>query len=141
MELTSFTDYSLRLLIYLARMDSERTSIDEMSEFYGISRHHVAKIVKRLSDLGYISTVRGKNGGVALAKDPTEINIGLVIRQAEPHFNLVECIGTGSKSACVIHGSCKLKGALLTARGHFFEHLNQFTLSDVASEDSVADAI
>lgn len=134
MELTTFTDYSLRLLIYLARSPRPQSSIDEMSEYYEVSRHHVAKIVKRLSDLGYVDTTRGKNGGVALAKEPAEINIGLVIRQVEPHFNIVECIGRGGESNCVIHGSCQLKGALLTARSHFFAHLDKFTLEDVAQE-------
>ncbi len=132
MELTSFTDYSLRILIYLADDTERLSSIDELSEFYQLSRHHVAKIVKRLADLEYLETIRGKNGGLRLAKDPAEINVAAVIKQTEPHFNLVECMCEGKTSACVIHGHCRLKGALAAARGHFFEHLAKFSLADVA---------
>ncbi|MGB0413770.1 MAG: Rrf2 family transcriptional regulator [Coraliomargarita sp.] len=132
MELTSFTDYSLRILIYLADDTERLSSIDELAEFYQLSRHHVAKIVKRLADLEYLETIRGKNGGLRLAKDPVEINVATVIKQTEPHFNLVECMCEGKTSACVIHGHCRLKGALATARGHFFTHLAKFSLADVA---------
>ncbi|WP_269522354.1 Rrf2 family transcriptional regulator [Coraliomargarita parva] len=134
MELTSFTDYSLRVLIYLARNREELSSIGELADYYDLSRHHLAKIVNRLAELGYIDAIRGKNGGVRLAQEPAQINIAAVIRQTEPHFNLVECMGPkGHVSKCMIHGDCKLKGALAVARGHFFAHLEQYTLADVAT--------
>ena len=141
MELTSFTDYSLRVLIYLANDRERLSSIDEMAEFYGISRHHVAKIVKRLADLKYLETQRGKNGGLRLAKDPAEVNIATVIKQTEPHFNLVECMCDKGKSACVIDGHCRLRGALAVARGHFFAHLQKYTLADVALNASATKAL
>lgn len=141
MELTSFTDYSLRVLIYLTNGQERLSSIDELAEYYGLSRHHLAKIVKRLADLGYLETIRGKNGGLRLGKDPSEINVATVIKQTEPHFNLVECMAKGHEHGCVIHGPCKLKGALITARAHFFAHLEQFTLADVALSEREADAL
>lgn len=119
MELTSFTDYSLRVLIYLTHDRERLSSIDELAEFYGLSRHHVAKIVKRLADLGYLETLRGKNGGLRLGAEPESINIAEVIKGTEPHFNLVECMGGASDTACMIDGHCKLKGALAVARSHF----------------------
>ncbi|HAV12035.1 MAG TPA: Rrf2 family transcriptional regulator [Opitutae bacterium] len=131
MELTSFTDYSLRVLMYLAKHQPERSSIDELAEFYKISRHHLAKIIKRLSQLGYVETIRGKGGGVCLALAPERINLAKVIRGTEPHFNLVECFAKESAGNCVIHGNCALKGVLWRAQGHFFEHLEKYTLADV----------
>ncbi len=131
MELTSFTDYSLRVLMFLAKHQTRRSSIDEMADFYKVSRHHLAKIVKRLSDLGYLETVRGKRGGVSLAQSPESINLAKVIRETEPHFNLVECFSKESAGKCVIDGSCELKGVLFAARGQFFAHLEKYTLADV----------
>lgn len=132
MELTSFTDYSLRVLIYLAHDTERLSSIDELADFYGISRHHLAKVVKRLADLEYVVTIRGKNGGLRLAKDPKAVNISTVIKQTEPHFNLVQCMCAESRQMCTIDGHCRLKGVLLAARGQFFSHLDQYTLADVA---------
>lgn len=133
MELTSFTDYSLRVLIYLARNQEGLSSVPELSEFYGLSRHHLAKIVKRLSELGYVEALRGKNGGIRLAKAPSEIQVATVIQQTEPHFNLVECMGPkGHVSNCVIQGDCRLKSVLFTARRHFFDHLSKYTLEDIS---------
>lgn len=131
MELTSFTDYSLRVLIYLADSQVERSSIDELASFYEISRHHLAKIVKRLADLDYVETTRGKNGGLRLAKAPEAINLAKVIRETEPHFNLVECFAAENQGKCVIDTNCSLKGVLYGARRQFFLHLEQYTLADV----------
>lgn len=132
MELTSFTDYSLRVLMYLGAGEGRRSSIDELAEFYQVSRHHLAKIVRRLSDLGFIETTRGKNGGIALAMDPASINLADVIRKTEPHFNLVGCFADNQEAGhCVIDGICSLKGVLLGARVQFFAHLAKYTLADV----------
>lgn len=141
MELTSFTDYSLRVLMYLAAEEGRRSSIDELAEYYQLSRHHVAKIVKRLSDLEYLETTRGKNGGVRLAQAPSEINVGKVIQQTEPHFNLVECLSGTHQSNCVIDGNCVLKGVLTVARGHFFAHIEKYTLADVVRSGATRKAL
>ncbi len=117
--------------MYLATDEARRSSIDELAEFYQVSRHHLAKIVKRLSDLGYVETTRGKNGGICLAQAPVSINLAKVIRETEPHFNLVECFDGKKRGNCVIDGNCALKGVLLSARGQFFAHLEKYTLADV----------
>jgi len=120
--------------MYLAKHPERRSSIDELADYYHISRHHLAKIVKRLSDLNYVETTRGKHGGVSLAQAPDHINLAQVIRATEPHFNLVECFSTENKDRCVIEGTCALKGVLLSARGQFFAHLEKFTLAQVVPQ-------
>ncbi len=129
MELTAFTDYSLRVLMYLARGEGAQSSIDELAEYYGVSRHHIAKITGHLSKAGYLKTSRGKHGGVSLAMPPEEINLAKVVRITEPHFNIVECF-TGSTSHCLLHNCCQLKGILYGARAQFFKHLEKYTLAD-----------
>lgn len=131
MELTAFTDYSLRVLMYLAREDGRHSSIDELAEYYSVSRHHVAKITGHLAKAGYLRTTRGKNGGVTLAMPARAINLAEVIRCTEPHFNFVECFGVG-ESTCRLNNCCRLKGILFSARDQFFRHLEKFTLADAA---------
>lgn len=131
MELTAFTDYSLRVLMYLAREEGLRSSIDELADYYSVSRHHVAKITGHLSKAGYLKTSRGKHGGVTLAKPPSEINLADVVRCTEPHFHLVECL-RGGESHCRLDDGCRLKGILLGARAQFFHHLAKHTLADAS---------
>ena len=140
MELTSFTDYSLRVLMFLGANPERRASIDEMAAFYGISRHHLAKIVRKLSELGYVETARGKNGGMQLAVAPGTINLAELIKQTEPHLNLVGCFSNEPHGRCVIDGICSLKGILYGARAKFFAHLAQFTLEDVIPKGSSSKA-
>ncbi len=132
MELTAFTDYSLRVLMYLAQEEGLQSSIDELAEYYGVSRHHIAKITGRLAKAGYLKNSRGKNGGISLALRPEEINIGEVVRCTEPHFNLVECFSSEDNS-CLLNNCCLLKGILYGARAQFFQHLEKFTLADAIS--------
>ncbi len=129
MELTAFTDYSLRVLMYLAREDGLQSSIDELAEYYNVSRHHIAKITGHLAKAGYLKNSRGKNGGVSLAMRPAEINLAEVVRCTEPHFNLVECFA-GEQSNCLLNNCCRLKGILYGARAQFFQHLQKYTLED-----------
>ncbi|WP_269538185.1 RrF2 family transcriptional regulator [Cerasicoccus fimbriatus] len=129
MELTAFTDYSLRVLMYLAREEGIQSSIDELANYYGVSRHHIAKITGHLAKAGYLKNSRGKNGGVSLAKRPEEINLAEVIRCTEPHFNLVECF-SGEPNGCLLNNCCRLKGILFGARAQFFQHLEQYTIAD-----------
>ena len=91
MHLTQFSDYSLRLAIYLACHPEQVVSVDEVSRAFGISRHHLVKVVQTLTDLGVVEAQRGRGGGMRLAMRPSEINVGWLIRRTEPHFNLVEC--------------------------------------------------
>lgn len=132
MELTAFTDYSLRVLMFLAREEGTQSSIDELAEYYGVSRHHIAKITRHLAAAGFVVTTRGKNGGIVLAKSPEEINLAAVVHSTEPHFNLVECFAS-DKSQCVLNNCCRLKGILYGARAQFFQHLEKYTLADAAA--------
>ncbi|RYL92099.1 Rrf2 family transcriptional regulator [Sporolactobacillus sp. THM7-4] len=130
MRLTLYTDYSLRVLLFLASKEtSERTRIQEIADAYSISKNHLMKIIHTLGKLGYIETVRGRNGGLRLAKDPKDIVIGKVIRKMEDDFYLVKCFCPGS-DGCVISPSCGLKRALGEALGAFFSVLDSYRLSD-----------
>jgi len=131
MQLTQYSDYALRALIYLAVCEGSVT-ISEISEQYGISRNHLVKVVHNLGKLGYITTARGRHGGLRLALPPEQINIGDVVRKTEPNFTLVECFD-GKNNKCVITPACKLKGVLGEAFRAFTAVLDQYTLADMTA--------
>lgn len=133
MQLTLYTDYSLRVLIYLSRMPTETTTITEISEFYKISRNHLVKVVHRLALLGFITSLRGKGGGIKLAKKPNQINLGEVVRKTEPHFCMVECFNEKTNQ-CAITATCQLKGLINQGIQAFFKTLDRYTLVDAASD-------
>ena len=91
MRLTGFTDFALRVLMYVGAKGESLSTVEEIADSYGISRHHLTKVVHRLGQLGYLETIRGKNGGIRLARDPGEINLGAVVRQMEDDLTLVPC--------------------------------------------------
>jgi Rrf2 family protein len=91
MQLTQFSDYSLRLVLYLAAHEDELVTLQEVSQAYGISQHHLVKVAARLIEQGIVASVRGRNGGLRLNRAPAAINIGALVRATEPHFTLVEC--------------------------------------------------
>lgn len=134
MQLTQFTDYSLRAIIYIAIKDTPST-ISEIASAYNISRNHVVKIIHKLGQLGYIKTIRGNKGGVTLNKNPKDINIGELVQLTEPNFNLVECLNKGNGTCCIIP-VCKLKGVLETAKNNFLNLLSQYTLLDLIENKS-----
>lgn len=127
MKLTQYTDYSLRVLMYLGFKDGPAT-ISEISERYDISRNHVVKVVHQLGQLGYLQTVRGKGGGLRLARPPAEINVGAVIRDME-NMELVECLG--DNNTCVLSPPCVLRTALKDALDAFLATLDGYTLQDL----------
>lgn len=129
MRLTSYTDYTLRTLIYLALCPNRLATIATIAESYGISENHLMKVVHRLGLEGYVETVRGRNGGMRLAKLPEDINVGKVVRRMEPDMELVACFG--ASSACTIQPSCVLKGALVEALDAFLAVLDRYTLADL----------
>lgn len=131
MQLTQYTDYALRTLIYLAICDDNAT-ITEIAERYRISRNHLVKVVHNLGKLGYITTTRGRQGGLRLAYPPSEINMGEVVRRTEPNFHLVECFDA-SRNQCVITPACRLMGVLGEAFDAFLQVLDQYTLEDMAA--------
>ena len=127
MQLTRFSDYSLRVTIYLACHPERVISVEEISRAFGISKHHLVKVVQTLTALGIVNSQRGRGGGMRLAMPPSEINIGLLIRKTEPHFDLVECFDLETNT-CPIAPVCGLKGALHHARQAFLGVLNEYTL-------------
>ena len=127
MHLTHFSDYALRVVLYLGCHPGKLVSVDEISRAYGISRHHLVKVVQTLTDLGVVEAQRGRGGGMRLAKRPSEINVGWLIRRTEPHFDLVECFDPEANS-CPIAPTCGLKGALHRAQQAFLGVLNEYSL-------------
>lgn len=131
MQLTRFTDYALRVLIYLAYRDDELATIGEISASYDISHSHLMKIVQHLGKLGYVTTLRGKGGGLKLARPPEEINLGDVVRNTEETLNVMECLAEGYEEDCQLYKACKLKTVLHEAQQTFLAHLDKSTLKDL----------
>lgn len=129
MRLTLYTDYSLRVLLYLAFKKDQMVTITELADFYKISRNHLVKVVHNLGIQGYIHTTRGKNGGMRLARPANEIVIGDVVRKMEPDFELLECFSEATDH-CVITHSCSLKAVLINARDDFLSTLDKYTVAD-----------
>lgn len=129
MQLTQFTDYALRTLIYIA-VKKDTCTITEIAEAFKISRNHLVKIVHKLGQLGYLQTIRGKKGGIHLSLAPSDINLGQLIQKIEPHFHLVECLDRKNGTCCIIP-VCKLKHILEQAKYDFLNTLSQYTLADI----------
>jgi len=129
MHLTRYTDYGLRVLMFLAARP-EGATVSEIASSYGISRNHLVKVAHHLGRLGYIETTRGKSGGLRLVREPSGINIGSVVRDMEPNFHLVECFN-GPTNTCPITAVCKLKGVLAEAERAFMAALSSHTLADL----------
>lgn len=129
MKLTLYSDYSLRVLMYLASQ-SELTQIDEIAKFYNISKNHLTKVVHNLALEGYILSVRGRGGGIKLNRRPEDINIGQLIRKTEEHFDLVECFNPETNT-CPIIGKCGLQPVLSQALFAYLQVLDRYTLKDI----------
>lgn len=132
MQLTRYSDYSLRVLIYLAVRPGELATIDEITAAYDISRAHLMKVVHQLGRGGFLETVRGRGGGLRLARPATEIGLGDVVRYTEEKMDLVECFDP-STSHCRIEPICGLKGVLEEALDAFLGTLDQYTLADLVA--------
>ena len=129
MRLTRFTDYSLRVLIYLGLHHDGRVTIREISEAYDISRNHLMKVVSNLTRMGYLEARRGPGGGIALALPAHEINLARVVRDMEDDMNLVECFC--GPNQCIIQPVCNLRTALRNALAAYMQALEAFTLADL----------
>ena len=136
MRLTTFTDYSLRLLLYLAVAPERRATIAEVAQAYCVSEHHMVKVVHVLGKAGVLSNTRGRHGGVALAQPPVKINIGRVVRLTEGPGRVAECFDARSNE-CRISGSCRLRRALGEAVDGFYNVLDKYTLQDLALAPAV----
>jgi Rrf2 family nitric oxide-sensitive transcriptional repressor len=130
MRLTTFTDYSLRVLIYLGLQDNALVTIGDVANAYGISKNHLMKVVHYLGQQGYVETQRGKSGGLRLARAPEDINLGQLVRDTESQTMLVECFGLET-SECRIEPVCALRGILTRSLQAFYAVLDEHTLADV----------
>lgn len=125
MRLTRYTDFAMRVLLYLGREPDRLRSISEIARAYDISQNHLMKVVNDLVNAGYLDSVRGRNGGIRLARDPADINVGALIRHTEDGFDLVGC------GACRIAPACGLTSVLDEALGAFMAVLDRQSLADV----------
>jgi Rrf2 family nitric oxide-sensitive transcriptional repressor len=130
MRLTVYTDYALRMLMYLALKDDGLATIEEIAQSYGISKNHLMKVAYQLGVAGYVDTVRGRNGGLRLAMPAKAIGLGEVVRHTEPDMALVMCFEP-TNADCAILPSCVLRKALDQARTAFVKALDNYTLSDL----------
>jgi Rrf2 family nitric oxide-sensitive transcriptional repressor len=132
MRLTRYTDYSLRVLMHLAARPERLSSISEIAKIYSISHNHLMKVVHDLRKEGYVAAVRGRSGGIRLARDPAQINVGEVVRHTEEGFDLVDC------GSCIIAPACALTGVLQEALGAFMAVLDRHTIADLMTNRSEA---
>lgn len=129
MRLTTFSDYALRLLLFAAANHERLVTIEEASRTYGVSRAHLMKVANMLTRSGFLTAVRGRSGGLKLAKSPHDIRLGDVVRASEPDFALVECFATGNQ--CAITRCCRAPDVLNEALQAFVRTLDGYTLADV----------
>ena len=134
MQLTRFTDYSLRLLIFLAHRQGMPTTIRDVSDAHGVSEDHMMKVVQRLGSLGYIKTTRGRNGGISPARAPADISIGKVVRDVES-LAPVECFLPKYDGSCLLYPNCALRGALQSAQLQYLKILDTYSVADVMGKD------
>jgi Rrf2 family transcriptional regulator, nitric oxide-sensitive transcriptional repressor len=130
MRLTNYSDYALRLLMYVACKHGTTVTITEVAGAFHISKNHLMKVAHALALAGVLETTRGRNGGLRLAKPPQDINIGAIVRLTEADSVLVECFDPVTNS-CVITRACRLKHVLRQALEDFFKRLDQYTLADL----------
>ena len=131
MKLTSFTDYSLRVLIYLACEPGRRATIAEIAQAFEVSENHLTKVVHFLGQAGWLATVRGKGGGMQLAREASEIVVGEVVRQTEGADLPAECFARDGGNTCTITRVCRLHGVLQEATDAFHAVLDRYTLADL----------
>jgi Rrf2 family nitric oxide-sensitive transcriptional repressor len=130
MQLNDFTDYSLRVLIYAAARPDRLCATSAVAAAFGISRHHVVKVVHTLQQRGYLETTRGRGGGFRLAQPPERIRLSDVIRSTEGTLALVECFSR-DENTCPLTAACGLKRALGDAFAAFFDTLDRWSLADI----------
>lgn len=135
MRLTRYSDYAMRVLLYLGARPERLCPIAEVSRAYGISQNHLMKVVNDLVNAGYLESVRGRFGGVRLARPASEINVGTVVRHTEDGFDLVDC------GSCIIAPACGLTGALHEALAAFMAVLDGYSLADLLAKRSAMSAL
>ena len=132
MRLTQHSNYAMRLLMYCALKPDETVRLAEIAESYDISGHHLNKIAQRLVHIGAINAIRGRNGGIRLAKDPKDLNVGEIIRQTEENMLIVECFSKETNT-CPLISECKFRTLLMDALDAFLKVLDAYTLEDMVA--------
>lgn len=132
MRLTQYTDFGLRLLIYLAASPNQTASLGEIAEAYGVSKAHLKKVAQAMAASGILATRRGKSGGVKLAKQPSTVVVGSIVRLLEPDLHLVECMRPSNE--CVITSACRLRRIAHEARAAMLSVFDRYTLNDLVAE-------
>lgn len=132
MRLTLQTDYALRMMMHLAVMDGELVTIGDVAETFRISKNHLMKVAQALAHAGLVETVRGRSGGLRLARPADRIQVGAIVRRLEQQIALVDCF-PGGNGTCRIAPACQLKPALFRAREAFFAVLDEYTIHDLVS--------
>ncbi len=130
MRLTTYTDYALRTLMYLAANREKLVTIQDIADAHDIAKNHLTKVVHQLGILGVVESLRGRNGGLRLGKEPSQINIGDVVRSTEPDFFMAECFDP-NKNQCILSAACALKGVLYTATAAYLAVLDGVTLESL----------
>lgn len=134
MQLTRHTDYALRILMYLGAQNGRKANVAEISEYYSISHNHLAKIVQELTRHGFVTTIRGKYGGIQLGRDTNEISVGDVIRKMEPNFDIVECFDR-TNDVCTIDKTCRLRSVFRRSVNNFLRELDGVSLTNILKPD------
>ena len=139
MRLTTFSDYTMRVMMYLGLQHGQLVTISDIAQAYNISENHLMKVVHHLAQHGYIETVRGKGGGLRLVRDPGTVNIGEMIRISEGDTILLPCLDTNG--TCCIQPSCRLMGILNEAQVALFAVLDKYTLADLLQQEGTLSRI
>ena len=130
MQLSKFTDYAFRALIYLAKNPQDNGTVDKLADELNISTHHLKKVINKLAKTEYIISTKGRNGGLKLGLPPEEINLGKVLLLTEENLSLVECMGE-SGTCPLLSKECKLKGIICKSLNVFVNEMAQYTLKDI----------
>ncbi|CAG2133229.1 HTH-type transcriptional repressor NsrR [Cupriavidus yeoncheonensis] len=138
MQLTRFSDYALRLLMYVARADGSRPiTIAEVGQQFEISHHHLVKVAARLSKLGWVTATRGRHGGLELGPQAQQLTVGTILRELEGHKPVIDC----DNPPCALNGNCRLRRALDDAEQAFYGALDTVTLADVTGNQTAESII
>lgn len=132
MQLDKFTDYGLRVLIYLRVCGARKASVNEIATKFGLSEHHLSKVATALVSEGYVRSERGRGGGLTLAREPVQISVGAVVRSLSRNLTIAECFA--GNEACAITPACGLRGPLREAQDAFFAVLDGYSLADVSAQ-------
>jgi len=137
MHLTLHTDYALRMLMFLALEPGSPRTIEDIATRYGISRNHLMKVAQTLVQAGFVESLRGRGGGLRLAREPATLKLGDIVRATEDGFALVECFD-GTRNTCIVSAACGLRNPLQEALSAFLSVLDRYTIADLVKNPATA---